>query len=177
MTKQFFASIMVLTLVAMVVGVAVNADETVTATVTPKLVSISVSETTVGYGFVNVPSTDNVPQTPSTDVIISVQNTGNVNEDFDVKGSDAIGTTVDWTIVDAAPGATTYNHRFLDCDADSACTAPAAANNMTTTQETLGAGVTGGSFEYFQLRLSTPTETGGDTTEHSTTVTVIATAS
>ena len=89
------------------------------------------------------------------------------------------GGTITWTIVDGAPGGAAsynYNHKFLACSADATCAAPAAANNMTTVYETLNTNVAASASRYFKLRLSTPTETGGDTTEHSTSVTVQAVA-
>lgn len=174
--KSLIASIAIVVLVGMAVGTAVQAVEqqSVTATVTPTLVSISVSPGSVAYGFVDVPSVDNLP---TGDTIISVNNNGNVNEDFEIKGADATGTTITWTIVDAAPGVAAYNHKFIDCGSSATCVSPAVANNMTTTLESLAAAVVPTSTEYFKLRLSTPTETGGDTSEHSTTVTVVAIAS
>lgn len=175
--KSLIASIAILGLLGMAVGVGVGAAD-ITATVTPKIVSISVSETAVGYGVVDVPSTDNVPVTPSANVIIAVENTGNADEDFAINGADATGDTITWNIADASPGTYDYNHKFIDCGVgDSTCSTVEAANNMTETPETLAADVPAASIEYFQLRLSTPTETGGDMTEHSTTVTVLATAS
>ncbi|MCK4592112.1 hypothetical protein KAT63_01570 [Candidatus Parcubacteria bacterium] len=176
-TKQFVATLCILAVVGVAVGVGVEAGNEVECTVTPKLVSIGVSPPSVGYGFVDVPSTDNIPTTPSSDPIIAATNSGNVDEDFTIRGDDATGTSITWTIVDGSPGTYDYNHKFLDCGNDSGCSSPAAANNLTKTTESLAEDVSAGSSEYFKLKLSTPTETGNDTSQHSTSVTVIAIAS
>lgn len=148
----------------------------VSATVTPGIISVIVDNSSVAYGTVEVPSTDN---TPTGDTIIGATNNGGVPENFTIRGADATGDTETWTIVDGAPGGSTtfnYNHKFLDCDNDSACSSPTAANNMTTALEALATNVAKTNTEYFKLRLSTPTETGGDLSQHSTTVTVQASA-
>ncbi len=178
--KYLIVSIAIVGVIGLAVGTGAGAVD-IAATVTPKLISINVPTTLVGYGFVDVPSVDNETTTPSANVILSVENTGNVDEDFLINGADAAGSTVNWTIVDGVVGGTptfNYNHKFVDCGVgDSTCTTEAAANNMTATPETLSTGVSAASTEYFRLKLSTPTETGDDITEHGTTVTVTATGS
>lgn len=155
-------------------------EGSVTATVTPGVISVSVDPAAVGYGTVGVPSVDNVSTTPSADKIITANNNGGIPETFNIKGANATGTTILWTIVDGAPGGAAsynYNHKFLNCGiGDSTCTTVDPANNMTAVYETLQTNVAAGSSDYLKLRLSTPTETGGDTSEHSTTVTVLAVA-
>ncbi|MBI2621159.1 MAG: hypothetical protein HYW63_00745 [Candidatus Levybacteria bacterium] len=176
--KKIWAAIGGAALLAAVALPALAAtDQGVTATVTPQNISIIVSPTSVDYGTVAVPSVDLVP---TGDTIIGATNDGNITETFNIKGANATGTTKTWTIVDGAPGGAetfNYNHKYADCGVgDSTCTTQDAVNNMTTGYETLEAGVAAGSSDYFRLRLSTPTETGGDTSEHSTTVTVQAVA-
>lgn len=167
-------------LIALVAVPVLGATEgSVTATVTPGVISVSVSPSSVGYGTVEIPSVDLVP---TDDTIIGATNDGGVPEDLTIKGANATGATGDtvtWTIVDGSPSgdaAYNYNHKFIDCGSSSDCTSSLLANNMTTTAEELATGVLVDSIEYFKLRLSTPTETGGDLGEHSTTVTVMATA-
>lgn len=148
----------------------------VTATVTPGVISVSVDTSAIGYGTVNIPSVDLVP---TGDTIIGATNDGGIPEDFTIKGANATGGTVLWTIVTTSPGGAAsydYNHKFIDCGGVSDCTGAAAANTMDTTNEALATGVAVNDIEYFKLRLSTPTETGGDLTEHSTSVTVTASA-
>jgi len=152
----------------------------VTATVTPGTISITVSPSPVGYGIVGVPSVDNPLETPSSDQIIKAENTGGIPETFNIRGDDAVGTSTTWTITTGAVGGTSafnYNHKFLNCGiGDTTCSTVDAANAMDKTLEELQTNVAAGSSNYFKLNLSTPTETGGDTSEHSTTVTVQAVA-
>ena len=133
----------------------------------------------IGYGTADIPSVDLVPTAPSADKIIGATNDGGVPEDFTIRGADATGATETWTITTGSPGGAStfnYNHKFLDCDTDNTCGSPAGANTMDATPESLATGVAINGTEYFQLRLSTPTETGGDLSEHSTSVTVTASA-
>lgn len=171
-----------LSLAAMALGLAVVAVDTaaVTATVTPGVISVSVSPGSVAYGTVGVPSVDNVP---TGDTIINANNNGGIPETFNIKGANATpggGGSVTWTITTGAVGGSptyNYNHKFLNCGiGDSTCTTVDPANTMDTNNETLQTNIAAGSSDYFRLRLSTPTETGGDTTQHSTTATVQAIA-
>lgn len=178
MNKKLWAALATAALLASAAIPALAATEQgVTATVTPQNISVTVSPGAVAYGTASVPSVDLVP---TSDTIINANNNGNVAETFNIKGANATGTTVTWTIVDGAPGGAAsynYNHKFLDCGVgDSTCTTVDPSNNMTTAYETLEAGVAAGASDYFKLRLSTPTETGGDFSQHSTTTTVQAVA-
>lgn len=183
MTKKLWAAIGIAALLASAAIPALAATEgAVTATVTPGVISVSVDPAAVGYGTVGVPSVDNIPTTPSADKVVTAENTGGIPETFNIKGANATGTTVLWNIVDGAPGGAAsynYNHKFVFCtDNALACTTTDPANNMTTVNETLATNVhpTTADKRFFKLRLSTPTETGGDTSEHSTSVTVQAVA-
>lgn len=151
----------------------------VTATVTPGTISVTVSPGSVAYGTVGIPSVDLVP---TSDTIINANNNGQIPETFNIKGSNATGATITWNITTGAPSgaggtpAYGFNHKFLACAADATCGAPAAANTMDTNYETLNTNVAASASRYLKLRLSTPTETGGDTSVHSTSVTVQAVA-
>lgn len=179
-SKKLWAAAGGAALLAAAVLPALAADTAgVTATVTPGIISVSVSPGAVAYGTVNIPSVDNVP---SPDSIIGATNNGGIPEDFTIRGADATpggGGSKTWKITTGSPSGSLdyfYNHKFLDCGSDSGCSAPPAANLMDTTPEALATSVAISGTEYFKLRLSTPTETGGDLTTHSTTVTVQATA-
>ncbi|MBI4084664.1 MAG: hypothetical protein HY431_02060 [Candidatus Levybacteria bacterium] len=175
------AGLGILSLLAAITFPALAAtDASVTATVTPGNISVTVSPSPVGYGTVGVPSLDNVPATPSADPIIEANNNGGIPETFNIKGANAIGTTQNWIISTGSPTGSpgyNYNHKFADCGVgDTTCSTIDAANTMDTNYETLETNIAAGASDYFKLRLSTPTETGGDTSEHSTTVTVQAVA-
>ena len=181
-SKKFLAIAGILSLAIMSLSLAaIGATEAgVTATVTPGTISVTLSTGSVAYGTVGVPSVDNVP---TGDTIIDVNNNGGIPENFQIKGANAAGTTTTWKITTGAVGGTPdyyYHHKFMDCGSDSGCSSPVAANTMDTSYESLATNVpaTDGPTDdrYFKLRLSTPTETGGDTTEHSTTATILATA-
>lgn len=177
-SKKFLAIGAILSLALLSAGfAALSATEAgVTATVTPGTISVAVSPGSVAYGTVGVPSVDNIP---TSDTIINANNNGGIPENFQIKGANAIGATTTWTITTGAVGGSStynYNHKFIDCGSSSSCAAPAAVNTMDTSYELLATNVGASGNRYFKLRLSTPTETGGDTTEHSTTATVLATA-
>lgn len=181
MTKKLWAA---LGTAALLASAAIPAlaltEDSVTATVTPGVISVSVSPGSVAYGTVGVPTVDRIP---TGDTIINANNNGGIPETFQIKGANATpggGGTVTWKITTGAVGGTPdyfYNHKFLNCGVgDSTCTTVEPANEMGTGYEALQTNVAAASSDYFKLRLSTPTETGGDTTEHSTTVTVQAVA-
>ena len=179
-SKKFIAIGAIFSLAIMSLSLAaIGAIEAgVTATVTPGTISVALSTGLVAYGTVGVPSVDNVP-TPDT--IIEANNNGGIPENFQIKGDDATGTITTWKITTGAVGGTSdynYNHKFIDCGSSSTCASPVAVNTMDKSYESLATNVpaTGSDNRYFKLRLSTPTETGGDTTEHSTTATILATA-
>lgn len=175
--KKFLAGLGILSLVlALAAPVLAATEGAVTATVTPGIISVSIDTANIGYGTVNIPSVDLIP---TGDPIIGATNNGGIPEDFTIRGDDATGTTKIWMITTGSPGGATtydYNHKFIDCGNSSTCVTPAAADTMNTTPEALATGVAKDDTEYFKLRLSTPTETGGDLSEHSTSVTVTASA-
>lgn len=104
--KSLIASITILGLVGMVVGVAVKGagTGTVAATVTPQLIAVSVSDGNVSYGVLNYSASAGSPTTEDTVTLGETQvitNDGNVNQNFAVKSSDAIKSTgtIDWDLV------------------------------------------------------------------------------
>ena len=161
--KSLIASITILGLVGMVVGVAVRgADtDTVIATVMPQTVSVSVDVEDVDYGVLDVGETS----TPSA--VITATNGGNVTEKFEIKGSDS---TPDWVLSDTAVGAETFMHEFATDD-DSYAAYTALHNTGYTTLDTSVA--TSGT-QLFKLQLKMPSSTTA-TTQQSSTVTILAT--
>lgn len=162
MTKQIIASICVLGLLGMAVGVVATADETgtVTATVTPQIIAVTVDVSSVDYGILDVSDTS----APSA--VITATNTGNVAEKLEVKGSDS----TNWTLSNAAIGADQFMHEFATDD-DSYVSYTALHNTNYTT---LDATVATSSAQLFKSRLKMPSSTSV-TTQQSTTVTVLAT--
>ena len=161
--KSLIATITILGLVGMVVGVAVQgADtDTVTATVTPQVVAVSVDVSDVDYGVLDI----NDVSSPSA--VITATNDGNVTEMFQIKGSDS----TNWVLSDTSVGGNQFMHEFaID---DDSYTAYTALHN--TNYATLAASVsTPSGTQLFKLKLKMPSSTSV-TTQQSTTVTVLAT--
>ena len=108
--KSLIASIVILGLVGMIIGVAVQGvEETVTATVCPKLISVTISSSTVDYGIQALGATDVIP-TPAS---VTLTNNGNVDETFSVRGDSAVpqegGTS--WVLVSTISTGNQYIHR------------------------------------------------------------------
>jgi len=86
--------------------------QTIAATVTFQQVSLSVSDGSVAYGVVPASGTANTVALTDSQIIT---NTGNVNEDFDIKGlaTTTGGTCTHWTILESGvPGANQYGHEW-----------------------------------------------------------------
>jgi len=167
MNKQFIASLCLLAIVGVAVGVGVKgADEgTVGATVTPELVSVTVDTTSVAYGTVSLNIVDAIPL---TDSVITPTNNGNVTVKLDIRGADS--TT--WTLSSSAVDANTFMHKFGLWDGTNLGTLVALD---PTAYAALDASVApSNSGEDFKLRLSTPSSTTAYA-EESTTVTILAT--
>ena len=145
-----------------VVGYATAQEASVSATVTPQLVAVSVDPTSVAYGTLAVNTTDNLPTAASFDAT----NDGNVNADFVIKGSNT--TPDNWTLA-ATAGSATYVHRFSSTGSGGTFTA------LTLTNQTLASAITAGSFQTVHLNLDMPTATTA-TAEQTASVTVLATA-
>ncbi len=77
-------------------------ESTVSATVTPAVLSVSVSPGIVDYDVVELGTADNLP-TPTT---FTATNNGSIVEDIDIRGAD----TANWTLVSGAPGTDEYRH-------------------------------------------------------------------
>jgi len=161
--KGLIASIIILGLAGMVVGVAVQGATTdiVTATVTPQTVSVSVDVSSVDYGVLDV------NETSAPSVVITATNEGNVAEKLEIKGSDS----ADWTLSNTAIGSETFMHEFATDD-DSYAAYTALHNTNYTTLDASVSAPSG--TQLFKLQLKMPSSTSA-TGQQSTTVTVLAT--
>ena len=145
------------------------ADEgTVTATVTVTNIALTVSSGTVTYGTLGLNSTENTASAGGIgEQTQTATNTGNVTEDFNIKGV----ATANWTLAGTA-GDETYFHKWctVDCDGTPTWTA------MTLIYTTLATGITTASpNQLFDLQIGTPTATI-NFTEQSPNVTIQAVA-
>jgi len=121
--KKLFSSITLVALVGMIVAIGAGANDTgnVTATVTADVIAVTVASGSVTYGTLVPNGTKSTIDLTDTQV---VTNTGNVAEDFTIKGVDVPSG---WTIGGAA-GTDIYFHGWCkdlvgDCDAEGDYTA------------------------------------------------------
>jgi len=104
--KKIWAAIGASALLAATALPALAVEQSVTATVTPQLVALSILDGEVNYGFLGAEATKNTltlsdPQT--------VTNNGNVVENFLIRGQDS--TPSNW-ILAATAASEAYRHEF-----------------------------------------------------------------
>ena len=100
----------------------------------------------------------------------TVQNDGNVNEDFGIKSSDAASAGTPWNLA-ASTGTDQFTHEF-STNSGSSWTDFNADNN---TYSSISSAIVPTNTDDFDLQIKTPTSST-DTLEHTITVTVLATA-
>jgi len=169
--KSFLASVAVLALVGMAVGVvtAQGTDEaSVAATVTAELVTISVANGSVAYGVLPVNTNQDTVTLGQTQV---VTNDGNVAVDLEVKSSDAVGGT-NWDLAATNASLDDFTHEFSSNDGGAWTLF--STNNDTYTSFA-GPIATSGN-QNLDLRIKTPTSVTDTDVEKTITVTVLATA-
>lgn len=151
----------------LLIGTNVSAATTgdVAATVTVQSIALTVADGTVAYGTL---AAGDSAGTNGTD-LQTVTNTGNVAEDFTIKGTNSANWTLDSTNVTSDH----YIHKF--CTATCA-SAPTNYTALTTSNAALGAGnVAASGTQTFDLYVTTPA-TSTVTTAQSVNVTVTASA-
>lgn len=144
--KSSIATICILGLVGMVVGVAVQGADTasVGATVTVQNISVAVTDGTITYGTMAVNTTKSTLASDLNDLQTATNN-GNVTETFNIKGQNS----ANWTL-GATAGANQYVHKFSK---DSGTTWTA----LTTSYATLATGKAVSGTQTFDLQITTPT--------------------
>lgn len=169
MNKQFIASLCVLAMVGMAVGVGVKADDTGTvgATVTAELITISVTSGSVAYGILSTNTSEDTVSSSQTQV---VANGSNVAVDLEVKSSDAIGGTA-WNLAATNEALNEFTHEFAPDG--SAWETFDVDNNIYTSLAGNIAATTG--TQNLNLRIKTPSSVS-DNIQKIITVTVLATA-
>ena len=160
--KSLIASIAILALVGLVVGVVAQAQEAaVTATVTVQNVTISVDDGVVEYGtLASNTSKDTLTLTDTQ----TVTNNGNVNVDLDIRGQDSNN----WTLA-GTTGTDQYIHKF---STNSFSTSSA----LTTSNQPLTTGIVPTGTQDFDLQITTPNPSTVFDSQ-SVNITVVATAS
>ena len=165
MNKQFIASLCILAVVGVAVGVGVEgADEAgVGATVTPKLVSVSVSSGIVAYGILDLDATKNTALYHNSDNLNGmdvaqtqiVTSESNVDIELNIKSSnaEAVTDTNDWILNSVNTTENYYIHEFKGGDVGSWTQLPVdhsyAALDASPVADSVG----------FDLQITTPTST------------------
>lgn len=166
--KKILTGIVLLSLVlGLAVPVWAAGTAGVSATVTPKLISLTVEDGNVAYGVLDLDSEKSTKDLPDNQ---TVTNNGNVAEEIKVKTSNAIGGT-QWTVGTVGT---------LDVFAHSWSANPDEGSPIWTawsaadTYATLNASLASAGTQLLGLKIHTPTSTT-DYAEKSITVTVLAT--
>lgn len=177
MIKKILLGVGLLALVVLIAKPALAADTgAVSATVTPKNISVSVSPTSVSYGILALSASD-ASRTTALSGTFTVSNDGNVTETFNIKGTNATGGGGDttWTL-NSSPaatgtvGANQYVHRY---DEGASFTDGEAAA-LSTGYLLLKSGIAASGTANSVLQMNMPTSTTGNGLRTST-VTVQAT--
>ena len=157
--KSLIASICILGMIGMVIGVGVFAGETgtVAATVTVQNISLTVADGAVAYGTIAVNTTkDTTAAVGGVDDTQVGTNNGNVTEKFNIMGANT--TNCVWTLA-ATAGADQYFHKF--CTTGTGTTDPCDAgptwNALTTAYAVLAASVAVDGTQRFDLQIGVPT--------------------
>jgi len=148
--KSLIASICILGLVGMMVGVGVQGAETagVSATVTPKLLAVSVTDGSIDYGILDLNTSQDTVTLVDTQ---TVANGSNVNVALNIMSSDATGGTP-WELA-AAAGSDAFKHEFKGGDAGIWTQLPVDHSYATLDASPADSSVA------FDLQITTPTAT------------------
>lgn len=145
---------------------------TVAATVTPINISVSVTDATVAYGFLDVSSSKDTTSGGTNDTQTAT-NDGNVAEDLNILSTNATGGTT-WTLAGSI-GANQYKHSFCITGSGSPdlCDASPTWTAMTTSYQALSSNIAASGTKKFDLKIDTPSSVS-DYVQKSITVTVQA---
>ena len=181
--KKLLISLPLVISLAALLYLPAGADDTVTASVTPLVLSVEVNPGTVDYGTLSM-SNDNIDRTVLSSVTITAENAGS-NAKFMIRGSDAVSPdpgNTDWALncdsdVTGTVGSNQFVHRFKlgnqpSFDEPGAHTLCSDENGGSKELSPL---IMAGVNTEFTLQIAMPTDTTG-TAQRSTTVTVIASA-
>ncbi len=172
MNKQFIASLCILAVVGVAVGVGVKGAD-VDCTVTPGEISVSLNRTSVGYGIMllNDSKVDPIGAITATAGTAEVDlNFTGSNATYVIGSTDCGDGTCTWTLA-TTPGTDIYKHGTTINSSETA---------LTTSAQTLITDLSAGTPEDFTLKMYTPANGGIETdlgSEYGTTVTITAISS
>lgn len=150
---SFFAALIVISLFGLVPFVSAATTGTVTATVTAQNISISVADGGISYGTLALASSKDTTASGLNDTQTAT-NTGNVAEDFTIKGSNS----ADWTL-GATSASEQYVHQF-STNSGSVWTA------LTTSDQSLASNISSSGTKQFDLKITVPTSTAATGAEN-----------
>ena len=153
--KSLIATICILGMIGMVLGMTAKAAEeaTVAATVMVRLLSVSVTDGQVAYGTMEQNTTKSTIPTGLDDQQ-TVTNSGNDTENFNIKGLNS----TNWTL-GATAGSDIYVHQF--CNGSGATGGPCASpptgyTALTTSYATFATGIAVNATTTLNLQINTP---------------------
>lgn len=126
-------------------------EKIITATISPTLVSLTIDISTVDYGAVPLGTID---RAPLSDPKVSVIHNGNVNEDFKIRGSNAV-SNITWTLA-VTPGSNQYVHKYGMAIPPAI---PDSFTPMTVSNGDFATDLAPSESRNLKLRISTPTST------------------
>ena len=152
--KQGIGKVLVVLVLAVLVVTSFTANAATTAVVSATVTVTNISVTldtdgAVAYGTIGQNSTkDTTTGGEGVNDTESVQNTGNVNENFTIEGA----STAAWTLTTAAVGSDTYNHSWCTATCDTTPT----WNPFNATPEALASAIAPAASQTFDLRINSP---------------------
>lgn len=142
----------------------------VTATVTVQEIAVSVSDASIAYGTLETSGTQST-LAAGVDDMQTITNDGNVNQDFDIKGSNS----GNWTL-GATQDEDQYFHKFCN-DTDLDCSNTSSNYTaLTTSDQAIDTSIAADGTVDFQLFIGVPSSTTYYA-EQNVNVTITATAS
>jgi hypothetical protein len=118
-----------------------STEHTISATVSGQSVSMTVSPTSIDYGTVPFETSRPSSAVPGGPVTFTATNTSNVEVDFMVRGTNATGTGLNWTLTPDALGCPSTNPSNWNKFRHSVTPTSASAMFLTTTSEALSSDV------------------------------------
>ena len=172
--KKFLSGLGILSLVLMLAA-PVLAAETVSATVTPQVIAVSVTDGTVDYGILAITESNNTIDGATGSVQPAAEqqtitNDSNVSANILLRSTDAVGSSVNWNL-EATADTDQFIHSYdIDASGSAVWTVFPVDNSNSASVVTL---VNKDDIATLDLKINMPTSVT-DTSVHSTTVTAVA---
>ncbi len=139
-----------------------SSTSSVTATVTAQNISIGVGDGSIAYGTVALSSSASTTVNGGLNGGLgdtqSATNTGNITENFNIKGQN----TTNWTL-GATAGSEQYAHKFCN---NGTCNASPSWTALTTNYQTLASGITTSGTQSFDMQILIPSSTATFTVQN-----------